>query len=465
MVSQYALIVVDGHYRNEVTGENSKNAIKLKALTDVTARNSVNVNLLTHLEYERAYYLVTVRKMRVAAAKRQAQAEILKAFHIDTTGLSGFNAAEDLDVFGSTDADAALLAISILLQGDRTEADMMALLAEISLDMAEDGLWNGSVENNADSVKAALADWIFNQDYSRFRKNVKSWGLNGVVGNFGRFLEMFMAKEYGISCDDSNEGGEQTVSNQLSAYNGKTVVCHDGRFFVERPALLPINEEVPYGKLYDSRDRQVYRTVQIGDFTVMAENLDYVDSSTYKIVSERSWCYEDSVENCAKYGRLYLWSAAMDSAAMVTKNGAGCSVDSKSVCSPSYPVRGICPEGWHLPDSLEMALLFGVKNGYSSDVGAKYKSTTGWNDNGNGTDEYGFAVLPSGYRYIYNGVGVRVTYAQKNWEAYLWTSSFYSSGYKYARYMDLYASNHRTSVNSTNEVTSAYSIRCFKDEP
>ena len=112
-----------------------------------------------------------------------------------------------------------------------------------------------------------------------------------------------------------------------------------------------------------------------------------------------------------------------------------------------------------------MALLFDVKNGYSSDVGAKYKSTTGWNDNGNGTDEYGFAVFPSGYRYIYNGGGVRVTYAQKNWEAYLWMSSFYSSGSKYARYMDLYASNHRTNIYSTSEATSAYSIRCFKDKP
>jgi hypothetical protein len=51
LVSQYAMVVVDGHYRNEVTGENSKTAIKLKALTDMIARKSANVNLLTHLEF------------------------------------------------------------------------------------------------------------------------------------------------------------------------------------------------------------------------------------------------------------------------------------------------------------------------------------------------------------------------------------------------------------------------------
>jgi hypothetical protein len=290
LVSQYAMLVVDGHYRNEVTGKASNTAIKMKAITDVTARKTANVNLLTHLEFERVYHLVTKEKMKVWAAKRQAQAEILNLFHIDTTGLKGFSSAEDLDVFGKTDADAALLAISILLQGDRTEAELVALLSEISNDIAEDGLWNGSVDNNADSVKAAIADWIFNQDYSRFRKNVASWKLSNSIGYYEKYLESFMSEEYGISCDDSSERTKQTVSNQMSANDGKAVVCHDGRFFVERPVLLPINEEVPYGKLYDSRDRQIYRTVQIGDYTVMAENLDYVDSSTYKVVSERSWC-------------------------------------------------------------------------------------------------------------------------------------------------------------------------------
>jgi uncharacterized protein (TIGR02145 family) len=451
------MLVVDGHYRNEVTGKASNTAIKMKAITDVTARKTANVNLLTHLEFERVYHLVTKEKMKVWAAKRQAQAEILNLFHIDTTGLKGFSSAEDLDVFGKTDADAALLAISILLQGDRTEAELVALLSEISNDIAEDGLWNGSVDNNADSVKAAIADWIFNQDYSRFRKNVASWKLSNSIGYYEKYLESFMSEEYGISCDDSSERTKQTVSNQMSANDGKAVVCHDGRFFVERPVLLPINEEVPYGKLYDSRDRQIYRTVQIGDYTVMAENLDYVDSSTYKVVSERSWCYEDSAKYCARYGRLYTWSAAMDSAAALTANGAGCSVGPKISCLPIYPVRGICPEGWHLPDSSELALLFDVKNAYSSDFAEKYKSTTGWNNNGNGTDEYGFAVFPTGYGYLNNG---SENYAQNGWEAYIWSSSLNAER---AVYADFYATREAINMFTQYSPTYAYSIRCFKD--
>ena len=77
------------------------------------------MNLLTHLESQRVYYLVTHDKMSVRAAKKKAQHEIFDAFHIDTTGFK--TESEDMDVFGATAADAALLAISILLQGDGDE--------------------------------------------------------------------------------------------------------------------------------------------------------------------------------------------------------------------------------------------------------------------------------------------------------------------------------------------------------
>ena len=100
LASQYAMIVVDGNYRNEVTGLSS-GPIRLRALTDMRKRSSANVNLLTHMEFDRVYYLVTREGKTVKQAKKQAQAEIFNAFHIDTTALSG--SSEDLDVFGSGD--------------------------------------------------------------------------------------------------------------------------------------------------------------------------------------------------------------------------------------------------------------------------------------------------------------------------------------------------------------------------
>ena len=53
LVSQYAMIVVDGNYRNEVTGKPSEAPIRLRAITDMRKRSDANINLLTHLEFDR----------------------------------------------------------------------------------------------------------------------------------------------------------------------------------------------------------------------------------------------------------------------------------------------------------------------------------------------------------------------------------------------------------------------------
>ena len=92
-----------------------------------------------------------------------------------------------------------------------------------------------------------------------------------------------------------------------------------------------------YGSLTDDRDGQTYKTVKIGEQIWMAENLNYEELNSY--------CYNDSAEYCAKYGRLYTWAAAMDSAGEWSNNGRACGLNMMT-CSPKYPVRGICPEGW-----------------------------------------------------------------------------------------------------------------------
>ncbi|MCK9182585.1 MAG: hypothetical protein M0P13_06880, partial [Fibrobacteraceae bacterium] len=67
-----------------------------------------------------------------------------------------------------------------------------------------------------------------------------------------------------------------------------------------------------YGEIPDSRDGQVYKTVTIGTQTWMAKNLNYADSIAMPNLAGNSWCYENSADNCAKYGRLYTWTGAMD---------------------------------------------------------------------------------------------------------------------------------------------------------
>ena len=58
LVSSYAMLQADGFYRNEVTGEISKTSVKLYAISDIREKSTVNVNLLTHLEYFRVQKLI-----------------------------------------------------------------------------------------------------------------------------------------------------------------------------------------------------------------------------------------------------------------------------------------------------------------------------------------------------------------------------------------------------------------------
>ena len=100
----------------------------------------------------------------------------------------------------------------------------------------------------------------------------------------------------------------------------------------------------------DGRDGQVYKQVQMGKKMWMAQNLNYETPdrtcpegktcAPESLIS--STCYGGEADSCAKYGRLYPWDVA-----------TGCDTTSTSCGGSSY-VRGICPNGWHLPTKAEL---------------------------------------------------------------------------------------------------------------
>ena len=224
-VRPYAIIIVDGNYRNEVTGAVSDQSIRLQALCDVRKHRSdgANVNILTHMEYERVYYLVTQKGYDFEEAKQTAQADVLKAFHIE---LDAAKDAESLNIFGKTDADAALLAISVLLQGDLSVPDMMVLLTEISNELAEDGEWSDTT-GRAATLKASIADWVLSADsagrLAQIGPNVTAWGF-GEAPDFEKFVHKFAKIESGLGdCDKDSVGRVKAVPNPKSnAFYAKT---------------------------------------------------------------------------------------------------------------------------------------------------------------------------------------------------------------------------------------------------
>lgn len=180
---------------------------------------------------------------------------------------------------------------------------------------------------------------------------------------------------------------------------------------------------ISYGELVDERDGHVYKTVKIGEKTWMAENLNYAYLQPTSTLDSSSRCFMNDPDSCAKYGRYYLWSAAMDSAALFSRDAEGCGeVEVQErwfECGKLGfdGVRGVCPENWHIPSETEMEMLIDFVD-ESSDM---LKSVYGWRDGKNGTDDFGFNLLPAGNSYHYNSE-----------EATLWTAlelSRISAGY------------------------------------
>jgi uncharacterized protein (TIGR02145 family) len=213
----------------------------------------------------------------------------------------------------------------------------------------------------------------------------------------------------------------------------------------------------PAKQFCDVRDNKVYKYVKIGTQTWMAQNLNYAYTDVpYKqgnyTSDSTSWCYNNDANNCSKYGRLYTWAAAMDSVGTWSANSKGCGYD--TTCSPTYPVRGVCPEGWHLPTEEEFETLFTAVGGQST-AGKMLKSATGWTAYSGITNEdaFVFSALPAGYR---NGNG---DYSDEGNFAYFWSTENSSN---YAYYMDLNYSYDVACLSSDNKFD-GFSVRCLKD--
>jgi uncharacterized protein (TIGR02145 family) len=221
--------------------------------------------------------------------------------------------------------------------------------------------------------------------------------------------------------------------------------------FVE-PCKTDTSDTCKYGTFEDERDGQVYKTVTIGSLTWLAENLNYEAVDSY--------CYEADIENCTKYGRLYKWAVAMDSAGEFGSSGKGCGFG--KLCAPTYPVRGICPEGWHLPSYGEWHALFAAVNtdpygGFFMISGAELKSKTGWEED-YGEDSYGFAALPAGAWMSWEkGYQGEIFYRGKGYVAYFWMATEENRNDAYSFILD--------SVPQRGLVSKeyGYSVRCVKD--
>jgi uncharacterized protein (TIGR02145 family) len=197
IASHYLELDAVGFYFNEITGEYSNARLTLNALVDSTNISTVNVNVLTHLEKSRIEYLVN-HDLSFSAAKDSAQKEILAIFGF---AQSGMEHSEKLDISVNSEENAILLAISIILQGNRPVTDLSEILQQISTDISEDGIVSD------EEICARLYNSTLALNLATVRTNItncyQDLDMNDSLPDFETYIEEYLITQKPFDIDDS----------------------------------------------------------------------------------------------------------------------------------------------------------------------------------------------------------------------------------------------------------------------
>lgn len=397
LASQYALLEVNGYFRNEVTGKNSEGMISLNALTDLTNRNNVNVNVLTHLETDRVLNLVQKQGMSFADAKKQAESEIFSSFGFT----KDWQSPEDMNILSGENSDV-LFALSVLMLGNDSVADFSERLALAARSFAERGEWHGP-------EKGEVADWAYQLESEEYKKdvehtilskiydNVNSWNLRDeppylYAPYINGLLYVFWTKEYNLGpCDRNHSGDMKKVTNIHSKYYNKEFVCYfnnDYRCTDDGTGCRWYLAEDPVE--YVEENRGNLPDMEIGDVFWATENLKYDFHDT---VNAKNACYRDVPRYCEMYGTLYDYRTALKA----------------------------CPDGFRLPKYGEVESLLQYYGGAGKNAADSLLVMNDYE-----RDVFGFQALLGG-----NG-----EYEGLNENTAMWISSDDSSGTKYVLWID-----------------------------
>ncbi|MBU6159340.1 MAG: hypothetical protein KGP35_09990, partial [Bacteroidetes bacterium] len=251
-------------------------------------------------------------------------------------------------------------------------------------------------------------------------------------------------------------GGQSCTLNRMVNFGVTGITAHScGATNVHNPTIQ-------YGTMTDQQGN-IYRTVQIGTQTWMAENLrttvyrnltpieNGLDNTVWASDVTGAYCnfYNNPSTDCP-YGKLYNWYAVKNT-------------------------NQLCPTGWHVPTDAEWNVLIanldpsynptGLGLGSnSSTAGGKMKSTGTqyWlSPNTGATNSSGFSGLPGGYR---SGLGpftdrnVVIDYTQFA-DGIWWSSTERVSGlYRYLRY-----NSGDVTRDDSGGKNDGLSVRCLRD--
>lgn len=201
----------------------------------------------------------------------------------------------------------------------------------------------------------------------------------------------------------------------------------------------------------------VYKTIVIGNYEWMAENLrvtryntgekiqEIEDNAIWNSCKSGAYCWYNNIDsNKFYYGALYNWYAV--------NNG------------------NLCPDGWRVPSDEEWKYLESfVDTKYKannpewnglmsrgSDVGLKLKAKIGWNSEGGGTDNYNFSALPYGERSSNTG-----NFHHLGNNGFWWSSTEKDASNAWYRCLAFF---DEKIIRNTHPKAMGFSVRCVKEK-
>lgn len=363
---RYAWLNANGYFIDEFFAEKSEQTISLNSLVDLQNTDKVNINVLTHLSFNRIRYLVK-EGMTVGEAKRQAEAEVMNVF-----GFSGEDESfEQLDILSGGEGDAKLLAISLIVLFNGDVGAVTELMTSLSLDLETDGVCDDTVlVRKLKDLASSLAHKGISE---RIRWNIRNMGATEIP-DFRKYLIQFASSWDSTweSCGNQNEVVYTIMLDEpyYSSMSGRYVlpfraICRDGvwKYYngIRMDGKSPVDTVGKYGTLVDERDGRVYKTldVELDDgrvVTWMADLLEYEPKSSkgdYKYIPGVGREYSP----CQILGR--------------SDNGSCVELDSEmnDRIFGKEKIQGICPDGWHIPIDREWIELYDfISDGYRWEV-------------------------------------------------------------------------------------------------
>ncbi len=178
-------ISANGYYFNERNGFLSESPLFLKAIVDVTDKESITVNILTHLATDRIKKLIAEGKS-FEEANSQSKTELLAYFKAESLNK---NNLENFNLNGTDDKTKFLLAVSAIFQQSYQTALISKLIADFKSDLADNGIINdggltATLQNNAQNVNIV-------QVRANLQKLYDAQGLQVSVPDFSNFITGF----------------------------------------------------------------------------------------------------------------------------------------------------------------------------------------------------------------------------------------------------------------------------------